>query len=153
MTGKLKVLIVDDDPLFRKALTKYIHQNNDLIVIGEASEMESALKALSNLKIDIALIDILGFEGEQGGIQMIREIKTRYKELPILAISSHESSLFAESALQAGAKGFLMKQEAADKIGNVIRQILNGEMYVSGETGAKIIRHHLKNAISQLEAN
>ncbi len=134
MTDKIKILIVDDDPLMRQALTKYIHQHEDLIVSGEASEMDTALLALSKSKPDIALIDIMGFEGEEGGIQIIREIKAQYKELPVLAISSHDASFFAGRALQAGARGFLMKQEAAEKIGNAVRQIINGGIYVSGDT-------------------
>ncbi len=138
MGDKIKILIVDDDPLMRQVLTKYICQHEDLAVIEEASEVKAAMQALSQSKIDIALIDILGFEGEEGGIQMIREIKARYKELSILAISSHDSSFFAERALQAGAKGFLMKQEAADKIGKVIRQIINGGTYVSGRPAQKL---------------
>lgn len=145
--NKLKVLIVDDDPLFRKALTHYIHQDEDLIVTEETSEMDTALRAVSKSKPDIALVDILGFEGEEGGIQVIRKLKALYEGLPILAISSHESSLYAGTALDAGAKGYLMKQEAAEKVGKVIRQIMNGEVYVSGEVGSKIIRRHKKSEI------
>lgn len=155
MTGKIKVLIVDDDPLYRKALTEYIHLNDGMMVIGEASEMQTALHALSKVKMDIALIDILGFEGEEGGIQMIREIHARRKDLPLLAISSHESSLFAGRALRAGAKGYLMKHEAALKLGTVIRQIMRGEAYVSGAGGAKIIRDYLNSAteVTQYKLN
>ena len=153
MPDKIKVFIVDDDPLMRQALAQYIHSYEDMTVVGEASEMKTALRAMSKLKPDIALIDILGFEGEEGGIQMIRGIKAERKELPLLAISSHDSTLFAVSALQAGANGYLMKQEASVKIGIVIRQIMNGEMYVSGAADEKLIRRHMKNSSSKTEAN
>ena len=147
VADKIKVLIVDDDPLFRKALTKYIHQNEDLTVIGEANDLRTALHAVSKSKPDIVLIDILGFEGNEGGIQIIKKIKVQYKTLPLLAISFHDSSLYAETALDAGARGYLMKGEAAEKIGKVIGQTMGGEIYVSGESGSKIIMRHMKSKL------
>ena len=133
MTKKLKVLIVDDDPLIRKALGEYMRLDDGLKVVGEAGDLSAALQAIAKCIPDVVLVDILGFEAKDGGIGVIREIRTKHRGLPILAMSSQDSSFYAETALEAGANGYLMKQEAAENIGKVIRQIMRGERYVSAQ--------------------
>ncbi len=151
MADKLKVLIVDDDPLFRAALTKYIDQNEDLTVVAETSERIAALRLAAKLKPDIVLVDILGFEGAEGGIQVIREIKEQCPELPVLAMSSQDASLYAQCALDAGAGGYLMKQESASQIGRVIHLTVKCERYVSDEKKLLTFGRRLKSIAAARE--
>ncbi len=133
-----KVLVVDDHPIVREGIAKLVNQEADLTICGEAEDAACALKATAELKPDIAIVDITLKEG-LGGIGLIKDIKVRHPKLPVLVLSMHDESLYAERTLRAGAKGYIMKQEAAEKIVEAIRQVLSGEIYLSDEMGQKIL--------------
>ena len=124
-----KILIVDDNTIIRKYISHLIHLEPDLKVCAEAWNEKSALQAIEDHKPDVVLVDI-SFGGNEAGIDLMKEISTRYSNLPMLALSLHEETLYVERALSAGARGYLMKQEAPDHLVDAIHQILSGNRYV-----------------------
>jgi len=128
----IKILIVDDSALIRKYLTQLIQFEPDMQVCGEACDEESALEAVKKYNPDLVLVDI-SFGGNEAGIDLMQEINRQNKNLPMLALSLHEETLYGERVRQAGAKGYLMKQEAPDHLIFAIRQIMSGKFYVYSE--------------------
>ena len=129
MNDITRILIVDDHPLVRQGLTTLINQESDLTVCGEAENTPQARRAVEALKPDMAIVD-LALDG-QDGIELIRDIIRQHGKLPILVLSMHRESLYAERAIRAGASGYIMKQEATNLVIVAIRQILQGEIYLS----------------------
>ncbi|HOP85778.1 MAG TPA: response regulator transcription factor [Syntrophorhabdaceae bacterium] len=146
---KNKILIVDDHPIVRKGLSQLINQEEDLIVAGEAEDAQSALDFLKKIKPDLAIIDI-SLKGIDG-IELIKKIKERYQDIPMLVVSMHDESLFAERALRAGAKGYIMKQEAIEKMMEAIRKVIRGEFYISENVSANIVKKFIDG--KQVEKN
>ncbi|MEA2102596.1 MAG: response regulator transcription factor [Thermodesulfobacteriota bacterium] len=126
-----KILIVDDHPIFRHGLSQLINQVQDMEVCGEAEDLHGGIRAVEKLGPDMAIIDIT--LKKTSGIELIKEIHLRHKRLPMLVISMHEESLYAERSLRAGAKGYIMKQETPENIITAIRHILDGGFYASPE--------------------
>ena len=127
--GQSRLLIVDDHPLFREGLRQLIERDPDLVVCGEVAEVAEALGAIPELKPDLVLVDIS--LGGASGIDLIKAIKNEYDELPVLVISMHDESLYAERSLRAGAMGYVMKHEPGKTVKNAIRKVLRGEIYLS----------------------
>jgi DNA-binding NarL/FixJ family response regulator len=126
---KRRVLIVDDHPIVQHGLTQLINQEPDLIVCSTASSSPEALTAVSEDCPDLVLADI-SIEGSNG-IELAKTIHRMKPKLPILMLSMHDEAIYAERALRAGAKGYLMKQEAADTVVKALRTVLSGECYLS----------------------
>lgn len=135
---KHKIFIVDDHPIVRKGLSQMINQEIDLAVCGEADSAQNALESLKTSKPDLVIVDI-SLQGVDG-IELIKTIKARYENLPTLVVSMHDESLFAERALRVGARGYIMKQEAIEKMMEAIRKVLRGELYISERVSANIVR-------------
>ena len=127
--AKLRVLIVDDHPVTRQGMKALIDQQLNLEVGGEADSAARALELLSEVKPDLALVDVS--LGATNGLELTRTLKERSPNLPILVVSMHDEMLFAERALRAGAMGYVMKQEAGEKVGTAIQHLLRGEIYLS----------------------
>jgi len=136
--SKRKVLIVDDHPIVRQGLTDLINQEKDLKVCGQAEDAYQAMDAIKALNPHMVVVDIS--LRESSGVELIKDIKVRYPNLPVLTLSMHDESLYAERALRAGAKGYIMKQEATEKVIMAIRKILSGEIYVSDKMAARMVR-------------
>ncbi|MHC4596249.1 MAG: response regulator transcription factor, partial [Planctomycetota bacterium] len=136
--GKSKILIVDDHPIVRQGLAELVNHENDLVACGQAEDAHQARKAIKEQRPDMAVIDIS--LRETSGIELIKDINVQYPDLPVLALSMHDESLYAERALRAGARGYIMKAEATEKVITAIRKILNGEIYVSDKIAAKMLR-------------
>jgi DNA-binding NarL/FixJ family response regulator len=132
-----RVFIVDDHPIVRQGLKLLIDQESDLAVCGEAENARSVLPAIRDLKPDIAIIDIS--LGHDSGIELMKNIRQQHPDLPLLVLSMHDETLHAERALRAGARGYVMKQEAPEKVISAIRQVLQGNIYVSDALGAKLL--------------
>ncbi|MFI5303453.1 MAG: response regulator [Nitrospiria bacterium] len=126
---KANVFIVDDHPLVREWLTNLIHQQPDFLVCGEAETAPNALQAISRLKPDVAIVDISLKEGS--GIELIKNIQSVCPAVAVIVLSMHDESLYAERAMRAGARGYIMKRETTKKIIEAIRQVLGGKLYVS----------------------
>ncbi len=135
---KTKIIIVDDHPIIRKGLSDLINQEKDLEVCGQAEDAHEGLQAIKTLNPDMVVVDIS--LKETSGIELIKDIKTQHPNLPVLALSMHDESLYAERALRAGAKGYIMKAEATEKVITAIRKVLRGELYVSDRMAAKMVR-------------
>jgi DNA-binding NarL/FixJ family response regulator len=136
-TSRRRVLVVDDHPLLRKGLAAIINQESDLFVAAESPNGDRALELLATMKFDIATVDI-SLPGSDG-IDLVRTMKQRHGELPVLVLSMHDEVLFAERALRAGARGFIMKQETADCILCAIRRVLDGQIYVSERIATRML--------------
>jgi DNA-binding NarL/FixJ family response regulator len=134
---KKGVLVVDDHPIVRQGILSILEQEPDLTVCAEAESTGEALKAIKARKPDIAVIDI-SLKGADG-LELTKAIRTQYPGLPVLIMSMHDESLYAERVLRAGANGYIMKQEVSDKIVDAIRQVLNNQVYVSEEVRQRIL--------------
>jgi DNA-binding NarL/FixJ family response regulator len=135
---KNRIFIVDDHPIVRKGLTQLINQEPELVVCGEAENAETALELLKKVKPDLAIVDI-SLRGIDG-IELTKLIRARFENIPVLVVSMHDESLFAERALRAGARGYIMKQEAIVKMMEAIHKVLRGELYVSDRVSANIVK-------------
>lgn len=126
---KTRVLLVDDHPTMREGLIRVIEREDDLTVCGEAESIQRALEMIEASKPDIAVVDIS--LGGQNGIELIKDIKIRYSQLPVLVHSMHDESVYAERSLRAGAKGYISKKEPPQKLLQAIREVLQGEISLS----------------------
>jgi DNA-binding NarL/FixJ family response regulator len=126
---KRRVFIVDDHPLVREWLTTLINQQTDLAVCGEAATAAEAMQAVGASKPEAAIVDIS--LTDSSGIELIKDLKKACPGLVVLVLSMHEESHYAERALRAGARGYLMKRETTRKVIPAIRQILEGKLCVS----------------------
>jgi DNA-binding NarL/FixJ family response regulator len=127
--NKYKVLLVDDHPVVRQGLALLIDREADLLVCGEAEGAHTAFHAIETLKPDIVVLDI-SLSGPDG-LDVLKEIRMKTGELPVLILSMHDETIYAERAMRAGANGYIMKQEATEKVLIAIRRILQGDVYLS----------------------
>jgi len=132
-----KVLIVDDHPIVRQGLSELIDQETDLKVSAQAENANQALNAIKETPPDIAIVDIA--LKETSGIELIKDIKAQYPQLPVLVLSMHDESLYAERVLRAGAKGYIMKQEATEDVITAIKKVLEGRIYLSRKMTEKMM--------------
>lgn len=132
-----RILIVDDHPMMRQGLAQLISAEPDLAVCGEAEDASRALDAVSALKPDLVLADI-SLPGKNG-IELIKDFQALRPGLPVLVISMHDESLYAERVLRAGGRGYIMKQEGGKKLMQAMRQVLEGKIYVSEKISAGIL--------------
>ena len=136
--SKRTVFVIDDHPIVREGLTQLINREPDLIVCGTAEDIYEALKAMQTLKPDIAIADI-SLKGADG-IELIKNLKIRMPGLPVLVLSIHDESIYAPRALRAGARGFIMKQEATENVLLALRRVLSGEIYLSKRMANKMLQ-------------
>lgn len=137
MADKKKIYIVDDHPLMRKGMAMTLQTDVEFEVIGQSETAEEALSEIPDLKPDVAVIDI-SLPG-MNGIELIKNLLGYMEGLKILVVSRHDEELYAERAIRAGAKGYLMKLEAGEVIVSAVRQILNGGIYLSDKIGSQLI--------------
>ncbi len=137
MTGKTKVLIVDDHPIVREGLTRRINRQSDMAVCGEADGAAQALHLLSECQPDLVVVDLT--LQDRGGLELIKDLQVRRPKLPILVLSMHDETVYAERALRAGAKGYIMKQEATDHVVEAIRRVREGGVYLSERMSARLL--------------
>jgi DNA-binding NarL/FixJ family response regulator len=135
--NKTQVLIVDDHPVVRDGLTTIINHERDLNVCGEAEDAYEALKAVTELEPDVAIVDISLKSSD--GIELTKSIKAGNPKLPVIVLSVHDESIYAERALLAGAKAYLMKDAVSENIVKAIRTVLSGEIYVSNTISKKFL--------------
>jgi DNA-binding NarL/FixJ family response regulator len=132
-----RVLLVDDHPMMRAGLAHLIERQTDLTVCGEAANPAEALKALPAANPEIVLAD-LTMPG-RSGLEFVKDVLAVFPTLPILIVSMHDEAVFAERALRAGARGYIMKEAGGEAVVAAIRQILRGEIYVSPTMSARIL--------------
>ena len=137
MATNKQIYIVDDHPLMRKGLAMTLEKEVGFDVCGQAESAEVALTEILKLKPDAAVIDI-SLPG-MNGIELVKNLLHQEPNLKILIVSRHDEELYAERALRAGAKGYLMKLEAVEVLVSAVRQILNGGIYLSDKIGNKLL--------------
>ncbi|MHC4431426.1 MAG: response regulator transcription factor [Planctomycetota bacterium] len=136
--NKTRILIVDDHPIVRQGLAELINHEEDFVVCGQAEDYHEALTAVGQCDPDMAVVDIS--LKETSGLELIKDIHLQHPDLPILALSMHDETLYAERALRAGAMGYIMKQEATENVIAAIRRVLGGEIYVSDRMASRMVR-------------
>jgi DNA-binding NarL/FixJ family response regulator len=153
MSAKRKVFLVDDHPLVREWLTNLINEQADLAVCGEAESGPEAMDSIQKSKPDVAVIDIA--LKDSSGIELIKDLKQTCPNVAVLVLSMHEESHYAERALRAGAKGYLMKRDTTKKVVPALRQVLAGKVYISESIAmamaARLATGRLPDAASPVE--
>jgi DNA-binding NarL/FixJ family response regulator len=139
--AKKRILVVDDHPIVRQGLALLINREPDLVVCGEAEEASGAMHVLASARPDVLILDI-SLNGPDG-LDLLKNIRTTHPSLPVLILSMHDESIYAERALRAGANGYIMKQEATEKVLDALRRILSGEIYVSDGIANKMLKHYI----------
>jgi DNA-binding NarL/FixJ family response regulator len=141
---KKTVFIVDDHPLLRQGLALLINREQDLTVCGEAEEAQTAMREIAAKKPDILIVDI-SLNGPDG-LDLLKGLRALYPNLPVLILSMHDESIYAERALRARANGYIMKQEATEKVLVAVRRILNGDIYLSDRMANKLLHQYVSGA-------
>jgi len=139
---KRRVFIVDDHPLVREWLTNLINQQSDLAVCGEAATAAEALQSVTALKPEVAIVDIS--LKDSSGIELIKDLKKTHPSVVVLVLSMHDESIYAERALRAGAKGYIMKRETTKKVIEAIRKVSEGKFCLSDATAQAIMAHFVE---------
>jgi DNA-binding NarL/FixJ family response regulator len=121
----------------RYGIVRLIEQEADLVVCGEAENASRALAAVRALKPQVVLADLTMPGGE--GLEFIKDMRSLHPEVAVLVVSMHDEALYAERALRAGARGYIMKNEGGEKLVEAIRQILQGKTYVSENMSGKVL--------------
>lgn len=134
-----RILIVDDHPIMRQGLAQLINHETGLAVCGEAASATEALGLIEKQLPDLAIVD-LSLQG-RNGLELIKDLRARHPAVPVLVLSMHDETLFAERALRAGARGYIMKQAGGKLLVAAIRHVLAGSVYVSPQVSARILEH------------
>jgi DNA-binding NarL/FixJ family response regulator len=134
---RLKILIVEDHPIVREGLALTVGKTPDLVVCGQAETALEALKVITGSRPDLVLADLT--LPDKGGLELIKDLQAQHPNLPVLVLSMHDEWLFAERALRAGARGYIMKQASPQQLLEAIRQVARGELYVSEQITRRII--------------
>jgi len=136
------VLVVDDHPLFLKGVVQLLSDEPDIEVRAQAGSAREALLALRRHQLDLAVIDI-SLEGGANGIELTKAIRAERPRLPVLILSMHDETLYAERALRAGARGYVMKREALDQFIIAVRAVLDGEIFISPVMSNRMVYDHI----------
>jgi DNA-binding NarL/FixJ family response regulator len=140
---KATVLLVDDHPIVCQGLTQLINQELDMAVCASAEDGPGALRAIALHRPDIVILDI-SLNGPDG-LSVLKDIRLTDADLPVLVLSMHDESLYAERVLRAGARGYIMKQEATERVLEAVRRIRAGEVYVSDRIAKLLLRQVAKS--------
>ena len=134
----IDLVLIDDHPLMRKGLARTIENEVDLNVVGQMSSAEEALEKIEDLAPALAIVDI-SLPG-MSGMELIKHLQSRTPDIKLLVVSRHDETLYAERCIRAGAKGYVMKQEAGDVIVQAIRKVLNDRIFVSEEINERLLQ-------------
>ncbi len=130
-------MLVEDHQMFREWLAQMIVRDRDFEICGESDNIQDALKTINEQKPDIAIIDVT-LRGSSG-LELIKDLKAQGVEMPVLVLSMHDESLYAERVLRAGARGYITKHEASSTLLKAIRQVLSGQVYLSEKMTATML--------------
>jgi DNA-binding NarL/FixJ family response regulator len=136
MPASTRVFIVDDHPLVREWLTTLLHQQGDLVVSGQAADAASALSAMLEDPPEVAVVDLT--LRSSSGLDLIKDLTEQLPGTKVVVLSMHDEVFYAERALRAGARGYVIKQEATDRILDAIRQVQAGQLYANPELLARL---------------
>ena len=140
--AKSRLFLVEDHPVTREGFEQLLNYQADLYVCGQAGNAAKAITAIHALKPDLVIVDIS--LADSNGLELIKQLKTTMPNLPILVLSMHDESLYAERALRAGARGYVMKQAPTTEVMTAIRSLLKGELYLSEAMRSRLVHQHLQ---------
>jgi DNA-binding NarL/FixJ family response regulator len=135
---KSRVFLVDDHPLVREHLTALLQRESDLEVCGEAGDAPTALSLITQRAPDLVILDISLKRSH--GLELLKDIKEMRPTLPVLVLSMHDESLYAERSLRAGALGYITKEEATVNVLTAIRKVLSGQVYLSERMASRMVK-------------
>jgi DNA-binding NarL/FixJ family response regulator len=138
LSSKKRVFIVDDHPIVRQGLAQLLGSEPDFEVCGQGEDVYQSLRAIRDAKPDLCLVDVSLKDGD--GIELLKELQAQLPDLPVVMLSMHDESLYAERALRAGARGYIMKQEAPPIMLAAIRKVLSGQIHVSDKMSATLLQ-------------
>jgi DNA-binding NarL/FixJ family response regulator len=153
VAGSIRILLVDDHPLMRHGMKTLIEQQPRFVVCGETDSAPRALDLASKLQPDLAIVDIT--LKSTNGIELTKGLRSQIPSMRVLIVSMHNEDVYAERALRAGAMGYLMKEEASEKIISAIEQIMKGEIYlgegVKGRMLHRFVKHRTDVLVSPMD--
>ncbi len=145
---RTRILIVDDHEVVRMGLVQLIGEQQDMEVCGEAENVSTALSALAQTSPDLVILDIT-LEEDLAGLELVKDIKSRYSDMKILVLSMHDEKIFAERVLRAGANGYVSKNDVMDTLLTAIRRVIDGQVWVSPSIAGYLLNNiaggHSKN--------
>jgi DNA-binding NarL/FixJ family response regulator len=139
---KNRIFIVDDHAMFREGLRQLIEHDSRLAVCGDAPDAATAMAGIRQSKPDVVIVDIT--LADSSGLDLVKNLRNEYEDLPVLVVSMHEESLYAERALRSGAMGYVMKNEPAKTVTAAIHSVLRGEMYLSRKMSSSVISKFMR---------
>jgi DNA-binding NarL/FixJ family response regulator len=142
-TQKARILVVEDHSFVRQGMVAFINRQDDLTCCGEADSIAATPAIVARERPDLVLLDLQLKDGE--AFELINSLKLQFPELRILVVSQCDETLYAERVLQAGAKGYIMKQEAAQELLGAIRVVLDGRVYLSPAMTARLLNAPFPN--------
>ena len=131
-------MLVDDHAIVRQGMAMLINREPDMHTCCQAEKIEEAVEANRKCRHDLAIVD-MSLENASG-LELVRRLQFEFPELPILMVSMHDEAIYAESALKTGARGYVMKQAATDTLLYAMRQVLQGELYVSDQLRSQMLK-------------
>lgn len=134
---KNRIVIVEDHRMFREQLVHLINKAPDLLIVGEADNIRDGFALIQETQPNIAIVDIT-LKGSSG-IELLKDLRAHGSNVPVLILSMHDESLYAERALRAGARGYVTKHEASESVMTAIREVLNGEVYLNPRFMSKMM--------------
>jgi DNA-binding NarL/FixJ family response regulator len=146
--SKRRVLIVDDHSVLREGLAMVINEQPDLLVCGEAADAPHALQAIGMVAPDVVIVDLSLVGGS--GLELIKDIKALHPDLPTLALSMHDETLYAERVLRAGGRGYVMKRASTDELLAALRKVLSGGVYLSERMAALVVGQTFGDRVAPL---
>lgn len=147
---KKRIVIVDDHPIMRKGLASTLEAEAGYEVVAQFERAEDALEKFGGLEADLIIVDV-SLPG-MSGIELVKNLLFQFPDLISLVVSRHEVSLYAERALRAGAKGYVMKFESSDILLKAVRKVLNGGMFVSEEISEKLLINAMSGKSGAVES-
>jgi len=142
---KINIFLVDDHPLIRKGLSQLLSGEADMVICGEAEDVPGALRGIEQKGPDLIIADI-SLRGNNG-LELIKNVKALYPHLKVLVFSMHDEVVYAQRALRAGARAYVMKQEDAEKIKAAIRRIMEGDIYVSQRVSDQLLHQIVSGTV------
>jgi DNA-binding NarL/FixJ family response regulator len=136
-----RIVVIDDHALIRRGLAAMINNEPDLEVCGEAASHQAALAEITAAQPDLVTVDLS--LGESDGLELVKDLRILYPNLPVLVLSMHDEALYAERAFRAGAHGYITKQQMDDTVLTAIRCVLGGNQYMSPAVGARFAEQYL----------
>ncbi len=143
-----RVVLIDDHPIMRSGLAQLVRTGAGLDVCGEAGSAREGLEVVGKLKPDLAIVDLT--LPDKNGLELVKDIHAAYPATQCLVLSMHDETLYGERALRAGARGYVMKEEAADHLVTAIRKVLAGGLYVSETLNARMLERITRPAHSKV---